>query len=116
VKETKQSMKSEQLDTEDWKEISEAMKRKRSEKRCENTELIYDFCFLNQIALEEKTPYHFRLKKQGFKPLDIFPTSGKVHQLRNGKTYYVEMDLQTFLPEYYKAHIDVSKSKNRKRR
>lgn len=93
--------KPEQLTTEDWKEIYKEQLAKRKEIRDENTELVYDFCFMNQIRLEEKTEFHFRLHKEGFEKVDVYPTSSKV-AIPKGKQRFIKVDLSTWLPKYFK--------------
>jgi hypothetical protein len=69
---------SDQNDFQFWREYFRQM---RAENRDHNTTVLLDVCEGLQIYVERKSDYHFRLTKAGFNGLDVFPTSGKIHQL-----------------------------------
>lgn len=75
---------------------------KKSAKRNLNTTLVYKFCVERSINCEQKTPFHFRLTREGFLPVDIFPTSGKVHVIHNGKQKYKKVNVIDFLLNHFK--------------
>lgn len=90
-----------QLDTEDWKAFHAEWQAHKAEKRAVNTTLIYKFCVAYSVNCEAKTPYHFRLIRQGFYPVDVFPTSEKVHVL-DKISKYKKVDVIKFLTNYFK--------------
>ena len=93
----------EQLTNEDWKDIKKQNQEARKERRDRRTELVYDFCIRNDIAIEEKTEFHLRLKKEGYSWVDVFPTSSKVmiHKPRS-KNKYVFVNLDKWLIYFYR--------------
>ena len=68
-----------QLDTEDWKAFRRELQEFKATKRDANTTLISKFCMAYGVTCQKLTPYHFRLSREGYNTVDVFPTSGKVH-------------------------------------
>lgn len=95
-------MKTRQLTTEDWKEIKQDNQRKRAERRSERSEIVYHLCFINEIHIEEKTEYHLRLSKEGFKSVDVYPTSSKINVL-DGRNKHLTVNLDKWLQNHFKT-------------
>lgn len=91
-----------QNDTEDWKEWHKEGQERKARNRVELSELVERFCVNNSIYLEKKTPYQFRLSKSMFDRVDVFPTTSKVHILKQGSKYQI-VDLYRWLKKYYGA-------------
>lgn len=95
-------MKTEQLSTEDWKEFIAEHKKQLAEKRANLTTLVYKFCVQYSVNVEVKTVYHLRLSRQGYKTVDVFPTSSKVHVIKVGNAKgYKKVDLLEFLTNHF---------------
>jgi hypothetical protein len=95
----------EQLDTEDWKAFRRELQEHKAKKRHNLTSLVYKFCVAASVNCETKTEYHFRLTREGYIPVDVFPTSGKVHVLNKQKAAgkgYKKTDVIQFLINHFK--------------
>jgi len=93
-----------QLDTEDWKAFRKEAQESKAVKRSGITTQVYKFCVENSINCEVKSEYHFRLTRDGYTPVDVFPTSSKVHVL-NGKNanrkQYKRVNIIQFLKNHF---------------
>lgn len=74
--------------------------RKNAAKRSVNAKLVIKFCVENSINIQKITAFHFRLRRESFDILDVFPTSSKVHLLKEGQDYY-RVDLIDYLTRFY---------------
>jgi len=94
----------EQLDTEDWKAFRKESQEHKAGVRNTNTVKLYKFITDNGIDCEVKTEYQFRLTKPGFPPIDVFPTSNKVHVLKKGSNKYQKTNIIEFLHRHFKIN------------
>lgn len=90
-----------QLDTEDWKEFRKELQEKKSVRRDKHTTEIFKFCVENSINVETKTAYHFRLTREPFTTVDVFPTSSKVRILKTGSKF-IKTSIIKFLINHFK--------------
>ena len=93
---------SEQLDTEDWRDFNKEWQEHKANKRSNNTSLVYKFCVAYGVNCEAKTPYHFRLTREHYNTVDVFPTSSKVHAIGVGNAKgYKKVDLIPWLIKHF---------------
>lgn len=81
----------------DFREYKEYLRSKRQQKRTLNTGKLLDILTFMEYTYDKfwyqwKTEYHLRLW-YGAKAVDVFPTSGKYHDIQLNKRGYTLFDI-----------------------
>lgn len=65
-----------------------------------HTQIVLSVCERRGVSVEEVTPHHLRLTKEGYPMLNVFPLRCKVS---NQKINYIKVELENFLLNYYES-------------